>query len=73
MYLYSTGLGEQGKKSLEKRNIVYTKDGVKVGVKDKTDEQISDRVQRYVLPETRCPFSGDLSITASSHANVPLL
>ena len=73
MYLYSTGLGEQGKKSLEKRNIVYTKDGVKVGVKDKTDEQISDRVQRYVVPETGRPFSGDLSITASSYANMPLL
>jgi hypothetical protein len=47
MYLYSSGLGEQGKKSLEKRNIVYTKDGVRVGVKDKTDEQINDKVQRY--------------------------
>ena len=49
MYLYSSGLADRGVKHLEKKNIVYTKDGMTVGVKDKSEEQVNDKFQRYVF------------------------
>ena len=49
MYLYSSGLADRGVKHLEKKNIVYTKDGMTVGVKTKSDEEVNDRVQRYII------------------------
>lgn len=61
MYLYSNQLADRGKKHLEKKNIVYTKDGMKVGVKDVKDEQLNDNVQRYGVPR-----SLDLSIPGHS-------
>jgi len=45
MYLYSSGLADRGVKHLEKKNIVYTKDGMTVGVKDKSEEQVNDKFQ----------------------------
>jgi hypothetical protein len=46
MYIYSNQLADRGKKHLEKKNISYTKEGLKVGVKDRKDEDINDKLQR---------------------------
>ncbi|KAI1525740.1 hypothetical protein PtrSN002B_010439 [Pyrenophora tritici-repentis] len=34
IYLYSNELAERGVKKMEKKNVVFTKDGAKVGVKE---------------------------------------
>jgi DNA-binding transcriptional regulator YhcF (GntR family) len=46
MYLYTNQLADRGVKHLEKKNIVYTKDGLKVGVKEVKDEDLNDKSQR---------------------------
>ena len=46
MYIYTNDLTERGKRHLEKKNIVYTKDGLKVGVKDLREEDYADKTQR---------------------------
>ena len=37
------------KSKMEKKNVVWTKDGMKVGVKELNNEDYQDRTQRYVL------------------------
>lgn len=48
MYVYTNQLADRGVKHLEKKNITYSKDGLKVGVKSVNDEDINDKSQRYV-------------------------
>jgi len=48
MYLYSLELSDKANKKLEKKNIAFTKDGMKVGVKEVRDEDYADRTQKYV-------------------------
>ena len=47
MYLWTNDLANQGKKTMEKKNINFTKDGMKVGVKPISEEEYADRTQRY--------------------------
>jgi hypothetical protein len=47
MYLWTNDLANQGKKTMEKKNINFTKDGMKVGVKEMSEEEYADRTQRY--------------------------
>lgn len=46
IYLYSNELAERGVRKMEKKNVVFTKDGAKVGVKDVSAEQYADKTQR---------------------------
>lgn len=47
IYLWSTQLSERGKKSLEKKDITFTKDGgLKVGVKEMKGETYEDKTQK---------------------------
>ena len=48
MYMYANELSDRGKRHMEKKNVVFTKDGMKVGVKEVRDEDYADRTQRYV-------------------------
>ena len=61
MYLWTNDLANQGKKTMEKKNINFTKDGMKVGVKEMSEEEYADRTQRYGVlffpPETPCDMS----------------
>lgn len=41
------------REKLEDRNVVFSKDGMKVGVKEIKDEEYRDRSQRFVFS---CPF-----------------
>ncbi|EDU41219.1 conserved hypothetical protein [Pyrenophora tritici-repentis Pt-1C-BFP] len=46
IYLYSNELAERGVKKMEKKNVVFTKDGAKVGVKEVSTESYTDKTQR---------------------------
>jgi beta-lactam-binding protein with PASTA domain len=45
VYSIAHDVGHQTKKKMEKKNISFTKDGLKVGVKEKTAEQQTDDAQ----------------------------
>lgn len=46
IYLYSNELAERGVRKMEKKNVVFTKDGARVGVKEVNTEDYADRTQR---------------------------
>lgn len=47
MYLWTNDLANKGKQTMEKKNVSFTKDGMKVGVKEMSEEEYADRTQRY--------------------------
>jgi hypothetical protein len=47
MYIYTNELADRGKKKMEKKNVTFTKDGMKVGVKEMKHEDYTDKTQRY--------------------------
>ncbi|KAH0387503.1 hypothetical protein KCU92_g1669, partial [Aureobasidium melanogenum] len=49
MYLWTNDLANHGKKTMEKKNVMFTKDGMKVGVKEMSEEEYADRTQRCVF------------------------
>jgi hypothetical protein len=49
MYLWTNDLANQGKSHMEKKNVSFSKDGMKVGVKEMSEEEYADRTQRCVL------------------------
>ncbi|KAL6167560.1 hypothetical protein ACJQWK_06980 [Exserohilum turcicum] len=46
IFLYSNELAQRGTKHMEKKNVVFSKDGAKVGVKELTAEKYTDRTQK---------------------------
>jgi hypothetical protein len=46
IFLYTNELAERGVHKLEKKNVVFTKDGAKVGVKEMSAEKYADKTQR---------------------------
>ncbi|KAF2687790.1 hypothetical protein K458DRAFT_294655 [Lentithecium fluviatile CBS 122367] len=46
IYLYTNELTDRGIHKLEKKNVVFTKDGAKVGVKELKAEDYADKTQR---------------------------
>jgi hypothetical protein len=48
VYLYSNQLAERGVRKMEKKNVVFTKDGARVGVKEIRAEDYADKTQRCV-------------------------
>jgi hypothetical protein len=46
IFLYTNELAERGVHKLEKKNVVFTKDGAKVGVKEISAEKYADKTQR---------------------------
>jgi len=49
MYLWTNDLANKGKQTMEKKNVSFTKDGMKVGVKQMSEEEYADRTQRCVI------------------------
>ncbi|KAF1809070.1 hypothetical protein P152DRAFT_175308 [Eremomyces bilateralis CBS 781.70] len=45
MYVFANDLADRGTKKMEKKNITFTKDGMKVGVKEVRTEDYEDRTQ----------------------------
>lgn len=50
IYQIANDVQGQTRKKMEKRNISFTKDGMRVGVKEKTTEKYADDTQRLVNP-----------------------
>lgn len=46
IYLYADELAARGKHKMEKKNVVFTKDGMKVGVKEVRDEDYEAKTQK---------------------------
>ncbi|KAF2268554.1 hypothetical protein CC78DRAFT_529995 [Lojkania enalia] len=46
IYLYTNQLADRGVRKMEKKNVMFTKDGMKVGVKEVKAEDYADRTQR---------------------------
>ncbi|ORY00609.1 hypothetical protein BCR34DRAFT_494489 [Clohesyomyces aquaticus] len=46
IYLWSNQLADRGVRKMEKKNVVFSKDGMKVGVKEVRPEDYADRTQR---------------------------
>ncbi|KAG9529823.1 hypothetical protein KCU93_g3150, partial [Aureobasidium melanogenum] len=49
MYLWTNDLANHGKKTMEKKNVMFTKDGMKVGVKEMSEEEYADRTQSVLV------------------------
>jgi Tfp pilus assembly protein PilE len=52
-YSIANDVGSQTRQKMEKRNISFTKEGMKVGVKEKTAEQQTDSAQKSVMTDRR--------------------
>lgn len=48
VYNIATDVGHTTRQKMEKRNISFSKDGMKVGVKERSQEQQGDSAQRFV-------------------------
>jgi hypothetical protein len=46
IFVYTNELAERGVHKLEKKNVVFTKDGAKVGVKEMSAENYADKTQK---------------------------
>ncbi|KAF2134577.1 hypothetical protein P153DRAFT_362336 [Dothidotthia symphoricarpi CBS 119687] len=46
VYIYSNELAERGARKMEKKNVVFTKDGAKVGVKEVSAEEYAEKTQK---------------------------
>jgi len=49
MYLYANELADRGVKKMEKKNVLFTKDGMKVGVKEVKSEAYADKTQSVLV------------------------
>ncbi|KAI4941981.1 hypothetical protein J4E91_010368 [Alternaria rosae] len=58
IFLYSNELAERGVKKMEKKNVVFTKDGAKVGVKEVNTEDYADKTQRAFVKTWNAAHDG---------------
>ncbi|KAF2232826.1 hypothetical protein EV356DRAFT_504833 [Viridothelium virens] len=49
IYLVANEIGDQSRQKMEKKNIAFTKDGMKVGVKEIKDEEYADKTQSVLV------------------------
>lgn len=42
-------MGDAASQKMNKKNVVFTKDGMRVGVKNKSNEKYVDKTQKYVV------------------------
>jgi len=49
IYLYTNELADRGVKKLEKKNVVFSKDGMKVGIKEVRSEDYTDQTQSVLV------------------------
>ncbi|KAL9091267.1 MAG: hypothetical protein Q9165_004901 [Trypethelium subeluteriae] len=49
IYLVANEIGDQSRQKMEKKNIAFTKDGMKVGVKEIRDEEYADKTQSVLV------------------------
>ena len=56
VYTISNDIADKTSKKMQKKNILVTKDGMKVGVKEVKEESYVDTTQRYVSVPTFSPL-----------------
>ncbi|KAK5005990.1 hypothetical protein LTR28_007024 [Elasticomyces elasticus] len=49
IYLWTNEMADRGKKHMEKKNVVFGPDGMRVGVKQRRDEEVTDKTQSYLV------------------------
>ncbi|KAK8242483.1 hypothetical protein IWZ00DRAFT_378239 [Phyllosticta capitalensis] len=49
IYLYANELADRGRRKMEKKNVTFSKDGMKVGVKDRSSEDYTDKTQSMLV------------------------
>ncbi|CBX94315.1 predicted protein [Plenodomus lingam JN3] len=62
IFLYSNELAERGVKKMEKKNVVFTKDGARVGVKEVTAEEYADKTQKAFVNTWNAAHDGGESV-----------
>ncbi|KAK5169047.1 uncharacterized protein LTR77_006356 [Saxophila tyrrhenica] len=69
IYLWSNEMTDRGKKHMEKKHMSFTKDGgLKVGVKERTDEAYTDKTQNVLVNVWNNAQPGSAKRTNSSQA-----
>ncbi|KAJ4346341.1 uncharacterized protein N0V89_010270 [Didymosphaeria variabile] len=69
IYLYSNELAERGVRKMEKKNVVFTKDGAKVAVKEVRDEDYADRTQKAFVKTWNTAQGGSAASGQSSRSS----
>lgn len=64
IFLYTNELAERGVHKLEKKNVVFTKDGAKVGVKEMSAEKYADKTQRAFVKTWNAAQDGGQPVRA---------
>ncbi|KAF2640386.1 hypothetical protein P280DRAFT_34786 [Massarina eburnea CBS 473.64] len=59
IYLYSNELAERGVRKMEKKNVVFSKEGAKVAVKEIKAEDYNDRTQRAFVKTWNAAHDGE--------------
>lgn len=49
VYIVATDVADKTSQKMQKKNVIVTKDGMKVGLKEVREESYVDNTQRYVL------------------------
>jgi hypothetical protein len=61
VYLVTQQIGQSASeklhKKMDKKNVVFTKDGLRVGVKHIHDEKVVDKTQKYVVKAWNLGYS----------------
>ncbi|KAF2876720.1 hypothetical protein BDV95DRAFT_651027 [Massariosphaeria phaeospora] len=73
IYLYSNELAERGVRKMEKKNVVFTKDGARVGVKEVRAEDYTDKTQRAFVKTWNAAHDSYVSRVIPWLARKPLL
>ncbi|KAF2151176.1 hypothetical protein K461DRAFT_279962 [Myriangium duriaei CBS 260.36] len=49
IYVWSNEMADRGRRKMEKKNVVFTKDGMKVGIKNVSEEEYASKQQNYFV------------------------
>ncbi|EON65453.1 hypothetical protein W97_04691 [Coniosporium apollinis CBS 100218] len=66
IFLFANEMADRGVKKMEKKNVSFTKDGMRVGVKDVQNEEYADRTQSVLVKAWQFAGLGGGDKTGSS-------
>ncbi|KAJ9649017.1 hypothetical protein H2199_000930 [Coniosporium tulheliwenetii] len=66
IFLFANEMADRGVKKMEKKNVSFTKDGMRVGVKDVKNEEYADRTQSVLVKAWQFAGLGGGDKTGSS-------
>ena len=59
-YTIANDVAEKTSKKMQRKNVIVTKDGMKVGVREIREERYVDQTQKYVLPGSYLDRAGGI-------------